>query len=1492
VLAAAAAAATLPWWAPTGTIADYLERELSRAARTEVRIADVSLDWADGLVIEGLTVAPRPDAAEAPLFRAERIRCDVNPVTLLGAGRPGWIDLDGPELRVALADDGTHNLAPLERLAERVSEWPVPPRISISRGRVSVSLPSRRRPLDLNVADAQVVTAEDGTARATISASLAQDGAAAPISAVVRTDAKRRPTDIELTFAWLDLAAGAEALAGRLGRGLRGRCAGKLTATLRGDDTLDRAALALNVTDLADQAGPIADRLSADVAFASVGEDGGHISADLTAPGATGKAKVAFTAGRADLHKLARMEQPLAAASWPHVRSATTGSLAVRVAGPALLERLWPELADEWRRTAGRNMGAALDVTLEPRGKTRVEMSVLLGRAGDASLSAATGDVTALWSDLQALRRGPARQHVRTAMRHVVLRGAVSVSDIPAVTRLVPALADTLADLPVEGAAAAVGIDHVGSSAVTGVGPGHTYLAAEVDAPRHGKVWAEALLPDPEAFWPLAFRALDAPTKANVLACLPAAVIEGGLRVEDFAPVTRIAPELAEALEGLKLNGRAVNGWFALEEDGGLALQADLSIPAGAEWTVAGLFAKPRHAEAALTLDATIVDEATLSDISARLTLGRAAAAITDGRLKLTAPAPGQPGAAAEGRLAVSNLQAWAACLPDAWGMPPDVLRGAARGRFSIALAGGGLRHAGVTADLRDAAIHAGGMFVKPAAQAGRVSLALAPIRGAGGGYGLTVTADVGCAAADVTARLGGLDPERIAREGLVSVTGTVRDAGDLVGRSAALGGALGASRLSGSGSFYGGATWGPDRAEAYLRLDATALALASADRTARSKRPGVPAEIRLFAQGDRSGHEWTLRHADAMLSLGANRIYLGADGAVRLQTIRRDRPGWHDLLRSCNASLIAEASLGPVLLDLVPELADPAKRYHLAGRLTLRAETAGDGDELAAACLVDARALEGKAALAQLARAIGLKGAAAEQLAAMGPIVKSADHPCEAWLIAAVPRSLTYCRLDHLEATIGKLTVTGRGRIGLARAEAGPLVPETAQVHGQVRLPDAADLAALLPALKPYRPRGSVQVDFACTRTDRRDGGALDAVVTLAKLGGRYRGRDVQVNGTVDVIGVSPGAGGAVSVRRVRTDALDVRAAGSGAVLVADLADLPHAASGSVTLLAETIDAVALEQWLSPTGKVAPWPEGRLTPDAAAALRAQADKTAADLARLTAGADVELHVRIARLRARDTIVEEVYDLGQVRLDASVRRGRVRGRYATALNGGLMSGRFAVSLGLPGAVLSARKQLRDVVATKNMAPQMHHFFPGNTPGGTFDRAEDLRWPLRDVLASQVDPRLRLLPTGSAETITTDGVLEARAATGVMAALFPALEEATYRYRKMTAFSTFRPDGTAVNDMIFDGRDYGLYMTGTTDAAGRADYEVGLLAFGALQSHRRQHTHRQGRMPLFRFRALLYRRKFTDVRVDYYWPHQSLGTILLENNILHRMWKRD
>ena len=747
------------------------------------------------------------------------------------------------------------------------------------------------------------------------------------------------------------------------------------------------------------------------------------------------------------------------------------------------------------------------------------------------------------------------------------------------------------------------------------------------------------------------------------------------------------------------------------------------------------------------------------------------------------------------------------------------------------------------------------------------------------------MTADCDYATLNVEAYLAGLQPDQVSQRGEASVSGTVHDVATLVDRCAGLTRALQRAKLSGVCTFKGNGGWNGDLAAGYVQVDATDMAFATADgQVRRIKSAGVRAEADLFASVMKDRDDLTLRGLAVSGRVGASTLAVEADGQLPL---RSEIDSWHDVLCQWNIALGASATIDKPLLDLLPELNPHVKRYNLKGSVNIAADSTGDEEDLALGFDFDAGGLSGQVDLAALADTLGLKGQQAKRLASMGRILKGGDQPAGAWLALTVPGDPSHVTVDELEANVGKTRLAADGRVELDRAGSHPA---GLALDGKLHLADAGELAAFMPALKPYRPAGAARVDFAYRRSGADDAGTVDAGVTLTRLTARYREKDIQLNGRVDLIGAALAAGGLPSVRRVRTDGLRIRAAGSGATVLADVSNPAGAATGSVTLLAKTIDAVAIEKWLSPTGELPTWPEGELTAKGKTALQAHADATIAKLARIAADMDVELHARVDNLRAYDPLVEEIYDLGKVRLDSSLRAGRVRGRYAAALNGGIVEGRFGVALDHKTPIVSSRRQVRNVIATDNMAPQMHIFFPGNTPKGMFNRLEDSRRPLRDLLAAQIDPRMPVPTVGLAETVTTDGLLKAAAATGTMAWLFPSLKAAEYHYRKMTAFSTFARDGTAHNDMIFDGRDYGLYMTGTTDKAGLVDYETGLLVLGSLQSHRWQHKYRQGRLPLFRFRGRLYHQKFTDITVDYYWPHQGLGKVLLENNILYRMVK--
>jgi hypothetical protein len=223
------------------------------------------------------------------------------------------------------------------------------------------------------------------------------------------------------------------------------------------------------------------------------------------------------------------------------------------------------------------------------------------------------------------------------------------------------------------------------------------------------------------------------------------------------------------------------------------------------------------------------------------------------------------------------------------------------------------------------------------------------------------------------------------------------------------------------------------------------------------------------------------------------------------------------------------------------------------------------------------------------------------------------------------------------------------------------------------------------------------------------------------------------------------------------------------------------------------------------------------------------------------------------------------------------------------LSGGTYQASHSVNLTDEQPVLRTRIQLVNVLANENMQPQLELQFPGNTVMGTFSRDEELTIPLVDEIARTLNRRFPAFPSGQAVTVTTEGFLLGRAAPEFITEIFPGLNLTHYRYSTMTAFAQLNADGSAENDMIFDGEEYDVYMEGETDVAGRARYQIGLLVLGSGQTALWHHNWRQGRLPLLKVRARIENGKLVDQRVQLPWPNETLGAIFVRNSIFYRMW---
>jgi len=499
--------------------------------------------------------------------------------------------------------------------------------------------------------------------------------------------------------------------------------------------------------------------------------------------------------------------------------------------------------------------------------------------------------------------------------------------------------------------------------------------------------------------------------------------------------------------------------------------------------------------------------------------------------------------------------------------------------------------------------------------------------------------------------------------------------------------------------------------------------------------------------------------------------------------------------------------------------------------------------------------------------------------LAVTDLVRKPAGTPATGSFSLTVPPSLASVRVKQLAVDIagGRLRASG----------CAPLLGNTpAAARVTLDVPDLGQLAACCPRLAAYRPSGAakVVVDY-----QRRGGAGVirTASVTARRARANVRGKCCQVDGTIHLTGVHHRAG-KVWVDRVATDPLRVAVGDNRFFTIACLDHLPHKPTGKVTVLCDRIDLAELLLWASGEKdlvKTAP-----LSPAERRLIEHRGQQAVAAMRKALAAGDVFLRFRADRVRHFDPIVRAFYEVQDVEVHAHSREGKILAGYSCGLNGGRMEYEFETNLADPHPCVLSRARLDRLVSSENILLQLAQEFPGNTVYGDFSRTVDARYSLRDVCMNMLDSRCLLVPVGAAVTVTENGVVRGQGAPKFITRAFPGLNLATYKYDRMTAFADFYPDGATANDMIFDGKTYNLYIEGVTDANRIGRYEIGVLLLVDPEKPVALHLHRQGRIPLLKFKARIENGRFYNEEVHLVRPDEAAYKIFLKNNIVYRLWK--
>jgi len=945
---------------------------------------------------------------------------------------------------------------------------------------------------------------------------------------------------------------------------------------------------------------------------------------------------------------------------------------------------------------------------------------------------------------------------------------------------------------------------------------------------------------------------------------------EGNCEIRDVDSLLQFAGWSNGPASVLELTGPVVASWSLVEQDGP-SLKLTISAPQETELAISWFLHKPAGQPLELDLVAGLdAGGRTLRGITCVLAAGNGRIHVTDGSIEFSDEPgiAGSPVARASCRLRVDNVQPLLSWFGPLGILAPGQIRGNVTGSFDMRPDGVGVS-ANVLADLTELEI-AAGLLRKPV---GKSAVIQAAFGHRAGESGILETLDLSAQLSECLLSAGLAASSFIRPDDLQwSLTFDFADAAVLTDTFPAVKQALRGGQLAGPLRIHTTSRQGTRGIEFGLSCHADDLKLTIGGRPSRQKPAGVP--LRLDVAGvllpPREGSVAAVLD-NAVALLGESRLQASGRFEIRPFAVG----AWTNRLKDFEMELAAALAAEEPLMPLLPELSDLRRAYGLSGRLGLALRVSGTDQRISVSGSADAAKL-----------ALEWPG-----LSALGPLTKPSDLPATGEFEMTIPRDLSAVQLNNLQMRIGDVKL-----LADARAEFGPSAPMAADAHVSAWITKGDTLCALIPSLRSQEWTGRAFLDGQIKFEQGRGPTISAATFQARRLAGRIAGKGVRLSGVVSVRDVQLTPEEHLQVGSVQTDDLELAVEDNRGWLTADLSGLPDRPSGSFRLLATRLDEAELRDW---TAKVlaeaasqpvaAPATTGRLADSQADALRDRARDLVSEFRRRTQSARLEGQITIDHFRTFDPAVRQSYDVRQVEAAGAIDRGHCQGSYTAALNGGTVRAAVDVRLEDPVPIVAYETSMQDLVAMENIQPQLALFFPGNTVYGLFSRKEQSTAPLESAIAGALDWRHPLAQTGTAETVTTDGLVEGRAAPRFVANVFPGLNLAQYRYNRMMSFTTFRPDGSAESDMVFSGPVYDMYIEGTTDADSIGRYQIGVILLGSPQSAEWNHVYRQGRIPILKIKARIEGGRMHDEEVSYPWPNETLFVVFLKNNIFYRIW---
>jgi len=964
-------------------------------------------------------------------------------------------------------------------------------------------------------------------------------------------------------------------------------------------------------------------------------------------------------------------------------------------------------------------------------------------------------------------------------------------------------------------------------------------------------------------------------TPASVLADLAGFDWQGYWEVREVDSLRGLSPMLAGMLTDVELDPTEqqdtapLSGRWSVDRRNGPRIALSAHVATDQRVALAKGIVKPAGMPICASVSAT-VDRSNvgLRDVDADLLVADAWAGISHGYARLEAQRgpDSEPIIAIGGRFDAEKLAAMSELLPSLAGVD-----GSIHGQYLLQLAGG-VRRVHLSADLLQAQLDLGQWLTKPRGQAASLGLNFVNDTAAPPDRRNALTAIGTAAGTKLLARC--VFPGSMATvpdAAKLFIKADVSDASLLVAGSPMLERILADAQVQGSARADVHAVWQAGKLELDARGDADELAYVSSDQQHR-KRAGVALRARLSGTltGDNPSAS-QLEVKSLAIDLGQSRLELSGQAEIDTAGLDAVGPNAPPSLGPFKASVQGWCVLDEPLAELSPQAAQAIGRYGLTGAAETKMSVRGDGKTVRVHANIDATKMT---------------------VRRVGPFVKAEDLPARAELELTIPGDLKQVQVNNLRICVDRSGLLAGGKIDLSRWRKGKsLATAVSAAHVAAWTRQAETLTHILPQLAQLDLSGSASVDVEYRNDDA--GSIPNAAVCFRDLRGTINGKQMVLDGTVRAENIQPWHQEDLQIGRAVADQFRFAVGENFGYLSGELTDLTKRPAGSLRLVCGYLDVQGLIDWaealahqVQPAGAEVASEAPAAEP---AAAHAKATRLIEHLRPYLQAADVKAKVTINHLKTYDAAVKQFYEPRCVELSADVLSGVVTIEYAASLLGGMIRHRLKTDFADAAAALDSQKELTKVMAAKSMQPQLKRYFPGNTVYGQFNRQETTSAPLRDVLANLLDPNVPLRPTGTAKTVTVDGLVVGRAAPRFVTFMFPGLNLARYRYRTMTGFATFEPDGTVENEMIFSGQTYDMYIEGATSPENIADYDIGIILLGSVAEAETHRDWRQGRFPILKWRARIVDAKIHDETVSYPWPTETAFAIFLKNNIAYRAW---